>query len=225
MSKKKKNRGNPVADITEIVFIDHIRDLKFLAFVKCAAYKEYHHLVICGQPTDEEKEMAWLKILSQYYAANGSEDMKKYVSNTQWVEYLKARIARVAGNIYAVRVAIEVFGGVTDDITPIIDELKADGYEYAFNIDTIEKDLRMIETAEKHYIIKIKQMQGDNPAAGKNRTPEETEADLLNTLFDINQHEGATYKAGEISVQEYCILVSRLQKHYEYLKTQNHGVS
>lgn len=203
--------------------INDISLIKLSTFIKCSVHKDYRLLIEEGEPTDEELERNWLYVLSEYHKTRQTQQVGHFVFLTSRMRMLEARLYCIQNCVNALLYIQPFFDDVQEAAQGIIDNLKSFGHKFSFTKESIPTDCQRIETAEKRNILELQKLQreAETNEGSKKGT---TEADFLNTLFDINKAEGATYKASEVTVQEYCILVSRLEKHIENLNRKNNAV-
>lgn len=200
-------------------FITKLADISLKQFIRCSVYGELELLAIKGTVTKGQLDKAWMNLLSQYYHATGNKQMARYVKIKGKIQDLMVHIPRVAANVEALRMVRNPIARFPQHAADIIAELKTDGHKFAYTVESLEADLRRIDTIEKGKVMDLKKLQAEEERLQPKANDEKpTEDGFLNTLFDINKHEGTTYKAAELNVHEYCILVKRLERYIENLK-------
>ena len=182
-------------------------------FIKCCVEND---LTVLGGDTDEQRNDAFMEILSQYYAAKSDESMLSYIKLLRDIKVLELRKAMV------------------DTLTYIMKErfshAAAKGLQklypkHQFTESTYIKDLEWVGKAEIKKKIELdgllKQLseRDKENSKGEHMTPEQKRVNFIDELMDINKIEGVKYDT-TMTVLEYARAQSRKHDHIKNLEKQ-----
>lgn len=143
--------------LTECLLLTNCRELTIAQFEQCYIHNNLSCLVISGNPTDAQINMAWGNIQHEYCDLTGDEDFRDFVKN-------KSKELREVLRMHHIRLLVAHVYWRYDEI--YIDALKkygfdeADGYSYPTNdIDAYHACLDRILNSFIHEEIIIEKLQ------------------------------------------------------------------
>lgn len=181
-----------------------IKDIVLDVFVDYLISRDTSLLVISGEPPAEELSQAALNLVSQYQEAISNVQSKHHLRMVADVEQARMRIDRVSMLCQALKPRYAPV---------IVEELKLDGFDFAFTEESYLADVEKVETRLKSELVKFnvrnKQLQDFNEEHSQKPF---SRKEIIRTLQAASQMDGVHYQIKKITVEEYCELVNRLME-------------
>jgi len=205
--------------------ITSISELTVYQFTRCYAFDDLNILDLwhkdkegCRQGQHKEIKDCWQNLLSQYHAA---------VKNDNLLAYIK--LMRRKAIIDIRKETADKFGTMLKEAysPTLAASLRQIFKEYKLTLDTVQKDLKHLQTAlikekiERDRI--VKELAEMDKGQKKDLKPEEKEADITDMLIEIRKHEQTNYNAKDMTILEFARCQNRLTAHYERLKQQTNN--
>jgi hypothetical protein len=197
------------------VLITSISSLTVSQFIQCYAYD---NLNILGTGSHKQIKDCWNDLLGQYHAAIKNENMMQYIKLMR--KRMAIELRKVIADKYCAMLKTMYSHHLAESLRKVFPKFK-------FEPDTVNKDLKNLQTsliAEKIELDRInKELAGLNSANTKELTPEDKEAEIVDTLIEIRKHTGTNYDESTMTMLTYCRCLNRLYKHIENLQNQSQG--
>lgn len=196
----------------ETVIITSISVLTLWQFVQCSIFG---NLSVLGNASPELLKRTFDNLMSQYHEARGDKSMLVYLKLIKQLKDIEIHMELVQFNatILYERYCTSAVG-LMSKIYPM----------YTFSEKTYLHDLEMVSRAmiskKRKYDDLNKQIQAWESKSGTNQTNEQKVMAYEDTLLAISNHEKMSY-SDDITVLRYCRLLNRLEKHNEYILSQN----
>lgn len=195
---------------------DDIKHITVRQFIQVVVHNDYTSLILAGEPSDEQKAEALENIMFQYHDVIMDDKTEVYIKTVTNIHELQIKMNRVNMNIEALTFVLD---------PGIIEELKADGYNYQFTEETYLKDIQRIQTALKRDKIamqKAKNRLSELQGGSKGKKP--TEDDILSNLAELRKFENYQSEplklAEELTVYGYAQAMKRYNKELELKRKQ-----
>lgn len=200
------------------LIIDDIKLLKLGAFRRCVVEGDLTALIMTGEALPEDLDNAFMNILSQFYEVKKDKAIGDFINTKVAIVKKKLHIERIEQLVAVMR--------ITPDAS-VINELKADGYNYPFTEASMDKDLQAIITGEKKHVREYNRLlRYFNENYEKKGNKLMSDEDFMSQVDVIRQF--ANYKESpvamleSITVYDYGLAWASYYKHIEYLESLNH---
>lgn len=208
MRDKSKKKSAFRKEIETVKLHESIDTLKLSAFIVCSVKKDYSQLIIKGTPTQEQLQMAWLSIISEYQESRNDINAATAMEERQDKELYNNKKVRVLLLIAMLRAKYD---------ERLADELIEEGYEYDFTEETYIDDMLKVEgelESEATYL-----QHSEDEANGN----EPTEKGYLATLIQIQKVLRACpmltpkQMTEQLTVREYVVYCNEYDEHIKSL--------
>ena len=195
--------------------ITSIGELTMDKFIRCRAHND---LNVLGTGTHGQIKACWDDLMGQYYSALKNENLSQYIKLMRRKIALELR--RAIADKYCNMLKTMYSKVIADELRKVFPKFK-------LTLETLEHDVKMIDTsliAEKiEYDRIIVQLGKMESLKSLNQTPAEIEEEIIDNLIAIREHTKTNYDEKTMTVLTYCLCMNRLYKHYEMLKQQVNG--
>jgi hypothetical protein len=210
---------------TKPLFITSIDVLPFSTFIECDCDGKYELLVKEGQATSEDLRAAWMNIRNQCYEYGGKEEMMARIELIATIEIHNTKVLQVTALLFILNELknIEITDFPIDLINEIsiaADCLRMWGYEFAFNLDTLDEDMDKVHrwlSTEKLKLGLARQKYEDSEAARE--TSDDSGGNkrvmYVQNLLTLEQHRKYPIRAHEITTLQYFLMVQELINYNE----------
>lgn len=199
-----------------LILCSSLEDLLFTDFIKCACDKEYSVLVVQGEPTDEQLQVAWVVLWSEHLSLMASKEASAHIE-------ISAKIERMSTKIIIVSKLIEVLK--VEPHESLIAELKEWGYSYQFTPESIEKDIQRVTNKiandKTKLAIAIKEYEDKQLESSSNG--EATKDMYLNILYAIEEKKKMEFDLENLTAYKFTIMYKNLIDYNEKLKQKYSG--
>lgn len=186
-------------------------------FIQATVKKDLSFLIIPGQdehaeqPAPEQLEAAWLAINSEYVEIVGDVNTVSYAADLNRINELEARLLRLR----LVIASLKEF-----PYQPaLVDILKEEDFGLKLDADDWQQfqadlDRALVELIQDEIELEKLQEKEESDEQEEKRAPVPvTEAHFDKILIEISSkdNEGVSYKAADLTVRQYAILLNRLR--------------
>lgn len=176
---------------------------------------ELDGLIRKGDPSQEERQAAWMAILEEFSDKSATEEQKSLSDIARQITINRIRLQKV-------EICVTVLEAVY--LKSYADQLRAMGFSYDFDpADLVQykKNLKSVVSRSKMMILEIKRLEqlltGYKPTQSDEK-PDRCMFDIA--LVAISEVQGHMVTK-EITVGMYCTLIQRLRE--KRAKTKNNG--
>lgn len=196
-------------DVTPFcIYNDDIKTLKLSDYIRAEIHHDYSGLILVGEATDEGLTQCWEQLQVQKADAIKTGDTGAY---TNLVEKMNAI------SIFCQRVRLNMDAMVSCPCPEIADELRLDGFDFAFTPETYLNDLKLVENGIITHETMLETLQTEYDSKYKKPQKPSTEGDYMNNLAEIRKFENyntpVTRLSEEMTVYDYCLALTRLNEH------------
>lgn len=195
-----------IAPASELSVITQLSELPLIAFIQCSCYGAYEVLALeqrqFTEAEKEELELAWHKLLYQYYDAKEDKQARHYLELTMIMEQVKFRAKWVD---FMCTALAELY---TEDLAAVLREefprLKFSKESYLHDIKGV---FNMERPQKMKYDNAVKQLESLEQNRDKREfTPQHKEYNFYDSIIGINSVLKSSYEAKKLSALEYARL-------------------
>lgn len=186
------------------------------AFADCLCNENYKRLVIDGEPTQQEIQIQWQVILSEYHQLKSQNGQ---LSN-HWL--ITVQIIRLQNHLTLVEICIGFLKERYSD--SIVKDLRRMGYK--FKTESIYPDDYMQQLFEIWQLSKSKYIEIQQLSAQLKKELAKTENkkvsynDFENSLLAFEQMQKTSYSLSELTVSKFISLENRYSQYIELLNSK-----
>lgn len=195
---------------------DDIKTIKVKDAIRILVHKDYSSIILAGEPSEAQIAECVENIMFHYHDTIMDEKTEVYVKTVTKIHELQIKMNRVNMNIEALKL-------LRDE--GVIEELKADGFNYQFTEETYLKDIERIKTALKRDKIqyeKAKNLLAEMQSKGGGKPL--TEDDMYNNLAELRKFENYQDEplvlAEKMSWYGYAQAMKRYNRHIKQQQKQ-----
>jgi len=182
-------------------------------FIKCCVEND---LTVLGGDTDEQRNDAFMEILSQYYAAKSDESMLTYIKLLRDIKVLELRKAMIDTLTYIMKERYS--HAAAKGLQKLYPKNQFTEQTYIKDLDWVKK-AEIKKKIELDGLIKqLAEIDREN-SKGNKMTPEQKRINFIDELMDINKIEGVKYDTN-MTVLEYARAQARKHDHIKNLEKQ-----
>jgi hypothetical protein len=205
-------------EVIEVRYYDNILDLPLQKFIECQCKDNLYALVISGDPTKEQLQMAWIDIQQQYCDAIGNNEMRLYLSLQKEIAIASLDYSCICNIVNVLRRVY--YRDLADELIKLI--------KMKFRLDPTRPeeyfdDLQRILNRSKSLVIKmdlkklaLEAIQKKLQDKGQKPTREYYER----ILITISNHAQYSLNRESITVFEFCERLLRFNQYYETIKNK-----
>jgi len=159
---------------------------------------------------DDKRPENWHELLSEYYIVKEDDKAAMFVRIVAQMRGIQHRAKYIDVMLNAMSLYYN------EDLAK---ELKKDFKQFKWDAETYQSDIKAAVNFEKNKILQFKALEAqldsiNNNTRGVDKSPNEVYKGLLNSIFEINKHEGHKAITLEGSTAfEYAIALGRLERH------------
>lgn len=217
--EQKKN----VEAMKSLNIFQGIQKLPLFRFIECLSDNNLHALVIpgsAGNPTDEELQEAWGKILSEYSDSIGTAEYKMYVNCYKEISIYKITLDQIQIAVDLLRVNNSKY--FQDQLNKLLHTKCTFNYlDQATYQAELSKCERMAKGIKIRLDLKVNQFQAMKDSFEKEIPGEipDKRAVFASTLVTLSDH--AKYHISDaIMTGEYCERIKRFNKYVDSLNSK-----
>jgi hypothetical protein len=199
-------------------FVSAIRELPLSDFITCCAENDFSSIVFSGNPTKEQVDVAWMQLLSQYYAVRQDpRTLEQWQSITE-MQLLRVRMATVNALCESLRM---VYSPV------IVFQLHKMGFDFPFTRETYLQELELVKNMEVQTRLDFESIQEHFAEQAKNsidkdgNSVKQSEQIFYDYVDSYNECFKTSHSVDRMNTFEYANRCKRLDEHYKNLQTQN----
>jgi len=186
--------------------IQSIKDLKLEQFIACAVDND---LSVLGQGTQQQLQLAWIKLQGQYYNARGDEKYIRYIT-------IAAEMAAISWR--AIYIDYCLFALEKRYVKGVCDLLRQDFPKFKFTPESYKTEIGYVRSIEKRNLLRYEELEHEYEQMQKvSGGRKSTREDYVNLLLDINKSEGASYGT-DVTVEIFALCLKRMEREYENIK-------
>lgn len=159
---------------------------------------------------DDKRPENWHELLSEYYIVKEDDKAAMFVRIVAQMRGIQHRAKYIDVMLNAMSLYYN------EDLAK---ELKKEFKQFKWDAETYQSDIKAAVNFEKNKVLQFKTLEAqldsiNNNTKGVDKSPNEVYKGLLNSIFEINKHEG--HKAITLegsTAYEYAIAIGRLERH------------
>ena len=203
-------------------FVTTITRLPLLDFMECCVQGKYDSIIlgIHSKPTEDEISEAWLKLLSQYYAA------RKDDSNSTRNEIL-CRMQELRLRASIITMLLNSLGMVySPKLIKTLKDYDEAFEQFAFTESTINDDLQLVKNMEINYEIEYRQLKDDLEAIERNTRDKSGNQVVTGeqVFYDYVAAYNEAFKTGlSVDTMSTMTYANNCHRYDEYVKSMDNG--
>jgi hypothetical protein len=183
-------------------------------FIDVLYHKEYHRLIISGNPPDEVLKEAWDAIYLEYCELMADGTYNELLEKSKHVQLLNGRITLIDGIVKHLRLCFDQV---------LVDMLGTMAIPCDLSIDDPEPEFKLKKVLAwgKRFVVELDVARKDLEKAQAQKRQEQGDDYFDEWLMALSKAYGYAVKAKDITVTQFCRAIKKLNKEAE--KQATHG--
>lgn len=212
-----------LADTLPPLLITELDKLLFPQFIECAVNNNLQVLVLSGNATEDQKNDAWMHLLSQYYGHSGNTNAATYIQKAAKISALDEKCTKVSILVASIEL-LHKSKTFTEEKQKLIVRLKEWGYTNSFSEDALVADLQSVGRQLSNDRLKLavlrKEQEAEEQKKGRNQKAV-TKDQYYKLLGAIEDMKGRSIDVETLDMYRFALYVNDLQERSRILNNKN----